>query len=118
MHNQRIGRDDLLKIEVSQLDPFVFDRNSLTTRHSGLVHHHQQAGASTQVAHRVTNAADVMDVASAPHVVAQQLLPVVSVVDTTTTAEIVQTATETTTVAIAGTGIVLAAQMTVIGTAT
>lgn len=106
MHNKRIGRDDLLKIEVGP-DQDVCGRSQLTLC-SGLVLPHRQAGASML---------DVQDVAvSALHVVAlahhHHVLVAMKMIETETT------------IAAIGTGVIVvretapAARMTVTVTVT
>jgi hypothetical protein len=99
MHNKRIGRDDLLKIEVSKIGPIAPTRNS--DINSGLELLHQHLGASTLAV--IANAALLVVVLLAEVVVV--LLRVVAVGTTLLARTIVGIATM-----IAGTVIVPAAQ--------
>ena len=110
MHNKRIGRDDLLKIEVRILKLFHLHDNANCISTSGLVHHLRQAGASMQaVRHAVVSALLVAALALRHHARAATTM-------TGTETAHVRTETAIGTVenaAIAARGIALVAQMTV-----
>lgn len=74
MHNKRIGRDDLLKIEVSQETIGLDNLTCSDIVRSGLVRHHRPAGASTQAEVAVKVAVKVAVTVAVTVVVARGLL--------------------------------------------
>ena len=131
MHNKRIGRDDLLKIEVRPRPCFLIFTTD--TKFSGLVLHHPRAGASTRAAHHAAATA-LHVVALGPHLAAAttKIVSVTAVIAGTVQSAAIATVetatgigtwtvTGTTIVATgatAGIGTALAAQRTVIETVT